>query len=178
MLFFFSNLSKKFEKDDETRLFLVQSLVAICFHGVVAERIKLWSGYPIVRELERFERCDPVVIEIHSAIDLLVREHDDFLRQRRLAELPVVANAAPPPAVKSTADLQKEILNLVEEEKKLAVCANCGKKENLARCTGCYSVSFCGRKCQMEQWKNHKDTCFEIQARNKKWDEEEEAYQK
>jgi len=64
-------------------------------------------------------------------------------------------------------------LSLVEEEKQLGVCANCGKTENLARCTGCFAVAFCGKKCQIAQWKSHKDKCFEIQQRNKKWDEED-----
>ncbi len=163
----------KVEKDDETRCSLVESVVAICFHGVIAERLKLWSGYAIIRELERFERCEQVIIEIHSAIDLLVREHDDFLRQRRLAAAPVTANAAAPPVAKTTAELQKEILDIVEEEKQLAKCANCGKTENLARCTGCFAVSFCGRTCQVANWKVHKERCLEIQERNKKWDEED-----
>ena len=66
--------------------------------------------------------------------------------------------------------LEQEILALVKEEEALMECANCHKKDpevTLARCTGCYSVSFCSKKCQVSMWKSHKPVCLARQERNK-----------
>lgn len=171
------------EKDNETRLALVESFGALCYHGAIAERIKLWSGYAIVRELERFERDDAVMVEIHTAVDFMLREHQDFVRQKQLA---AIAAKEPPPKQegekkeggKSTADMQREILGLVEEEKRLLACGQCGKAEGaegaaLARCTGCFGVAYCSKKCQVAHWKAHKQPCLELQQRNKVWDQED-----
>ena len=45
-------------------------------------------------------------------------------------------------------------------------CANCGTIENLRRCNGCKTVSYCSVKCQTIHWKsNHKKQCKKL--RNK-----------
>lgn len=173
------NVEHKAEPDSETRRYLVESLNLLCFHGIIAERIKLWSGYPIIRELERFEKDEEVMKEIYSAVDLLVRDHDDFLAAKRVqagATLSEREKKQLEGGPKSAADLQREILALTEEEKQLAECFHCKKtgteEEPLMRCTGCYSVSFCSKKCQIAKWKEHKPTCLELQKRNKQWEEE------
>ena len=45
-------------------------------------------------------------------------------------------------------------------------CSNCGKdtKSN-KRCTGCYTVWYCSRDCQVKKWKQHGKICKEIQAK-------------
>jgi hypothetical protein len=172
------DMDREIERDAETRRLLVESLHALCFHGVIAERIKLWSGYPIMREMERFERSEDVMVEIHTAVDMLLREHQDVVRARLAAAATVTPAAAKKGEKKeaaSSSDLQREILQLVEEEKQLTKCAQCGKGEGdatLARCTGCFAVAFCSKKCQTANWKAHKAACFAVQERNKRWDEE------
>ena len=45
-------------------------------------------------------------------------------------------------------------------------CSNCGKDTNTnKRCTGCYTVWYCSRDCQVQKWKDHGKTCKEIQAK-------------
>ena len=45
-------------------------------------------------------------------------------------------------------------------------CSNCGKDTNTnKRCTGCYTVWYCSRDCQVQKWKQHGKTCKEIQAK-------------
>ena len=45
-------------------------------------------------------------------------------------------------------------------------CGHCGKhaKTN-KRCTGCYTVWYCSRDCQVKKWKQHGKICKEIQAK-------------
>ena len=57
-------------------------------------------------------------------------------------------------------ELQKKNSSKVE----LYTCPACGKKEAKAgefkRCGGCKSVYYCGRKCQVQDWKaGHKHKC-------------------
>lgn len=37
-------------------------------------------------------------------------------------------------------------------------CELCGKRE-ASKCTGCFSVVYCGKECQTADWKDHKKTC-------------------
>ena len=40
-----------------------------------------------------------------------------------------------------------------------AVCIMCTKPGILKKCTGCFSVSYCGADCQKSHWKDHKASC-------------------
>ena len=162
------------ESDAETRVLLLESLVALCTHGLNNERIKAWGAYAVVRELERFEKDERVHEQILEAVDILVRDREGFPRVAASATLSErekqeMANARTP------ADIQREILALNEEEKALEKCAQCGKggseEDPLMRCTGCFSIAFCSRKCQVAKWKEHKPKCLEIQKRDKKTEE-------
>ena len=71
---------------------------------------------------------------------------------------------------KSTSELQQEILDLNEEEKLLELCAVCKKEPEvgqvLKRCTACFSVAYCSKKCQVKDWKRHKEECDELKKIN------------
>ena len=41
-------------------------------------------------------------------------------------------------------------------------CLACGKAGAKSLCTGCRSVSFCGKTCQKEAWPGHKRECRRI----------------
>ena len=41
-------------------------------------------------------------------------------------------------------------------------CLACGKAGAKSLCTGCRSVSFCGRDCQRAAWPGHKRECRRI----------------
>jgi hypothetical protein len=42
-------------------------------------------------------------------------------------------------------------------------CANsCGNSEQLKKCAGCGSVSYCGKSCQKMHWKAHKQLCATV----------------
>jgi len=39
-------------------------------------------------------------------------------------------------------------------------CANCGKTENLQKCSRCKKDSYCGKVCQKAHWVDHKQSCI------------------
>lgn len=39
------------------------------------------------------------------------------------------------------------------------VCGRCGASDNLQTCRRCGLVRYCGRECQVADWKEHKKTC-------------------
>jgi Fe-S-cluster containining protein len=46
------------------------------------------------------------------------------------------------------------------------ICAQCETdKGKLVRCTGCYSVHYCGAECQRKAWTLHKPDCLEAQGK-------------
>ena len=46
------------------------------------------------------------------------------------------------------------------------VCAGCGANGAEQRCSRCKAVNYCGRACQMKDWKSgHREECAKIQAR-------------
>ena len=51
-------------------------------------------------------------------------------------------------------------------EGKESACGNCGKSgKSNKRCTGCYTVWYCSRDCQVKKWKQHGKICKEVQAK-------------
>ena len=50
-------------------------------------------------------------------------------------------------------------LDAEKGDMRISKCEVCRKKKNIKRCTGCYTVWYCGQKCQMKGWKEHKDEC-------------------
>lgn len=61
------------------------------------------------------------------------------------------------------------------EEKKY-FCTNCNNKETaLDRCGGCKNARYCNRKCQKEDWKNHKEKCGSKENLNKENSEAKET---
>ena len=44
----------------------------------------------------------------------------------------------------------------------IEVCQNCGKggKVALLQCSRCKKAKYCDKKCQKENWKEHKKNCF------------------
>jgi hypothetical protein len=42
----------------------------------------------------------------------------------------------------------------------MIICANCNKQNALFRCSACKCVNYCNEKCQANDWKKHKLTCF------------------
>ena len=43
-------------------------------------------------------------------------------------------------------------------------CSVCKRTENTKRCSGCYFVWYCGRRCQKEHWPRHQEECKVITA--------------
>ena len=43
-------------------------------------------------------------------------------------------------------------------------CKGCNICTGTVRCTGCYMVRYCGRKCQLSDWKKHKSECKEARS--------------
>jgi hypothetical protein len=44
-------------------------------------------------------------------------------------------------------------------------CAKCGSSSiEMPRCSGCFAVFYCSKKCQREHWPDHKDACRARQA--------------
>ena len=41
-------------------------------------------------------------------------------------------------------------------------CLACGKAGAKSLCTGCRSVSFCGKACQTQAWPGHKKECRRV----------------
>jgi len=54
---------------------------------------------------------------------------------------------------------------IVEQAKLVFRCYNCKKEGNLHRCSSCYSVRYCSRECQKQNWKIHKPACLEVKER-------------
>lgn len=183
------------EPDTESRRLLVECLTTLQYHANIATKIKAISAYPIIRELERFEKDREVIDRIYDCVELLLREHesgssavvvaapaiaaaetaaqvpaktDDHIA---VAESPAAANAG-----KSSAQIQQEILDIVADEKALEVCAVCQKSppdvKGLSRCTGCLAVAYCGRAHQSQHWSVHKEICLKKQAELKAMVEE------
>jgi parallel beta-helix repeat protein len=48
------------------------------------------------------------------------------------------------------------------EAEPLDFCAFCGEKKPLQNCTGCYSVGYCRKSCQKNDWKKHKSVCASL----------------
>ena len=45
------------------------------------------------------------------------------------------------------------------------VCMNCGvSKVKLLKCSGCKTIQYCTKKCQIAHWKSHKPSCKELRA--------------
>ena len=44
----------------------------------------------------------------------------------------------------------------------VTICLACGKAGAKSLCTGCRSVSFCGKACQKVAWPGHKKECRRI----------------
>lgn len=155
------------EADDEARLLLVECVVALCYHAHVVAKLKAWSAYPIMRELERFEKHAGVTSAIYEAVELLLRDHANEPSKSDI----VAASAASTAAAQgpSAAAMQTEILELTAEEQALAQCAVCKlgvpRVAALQRCTGCFSVSYCGRAHQTQHWAAHKELCLEKQKK-------------
>ena len=52
----------------------------------------------------------------------------------------------------------------------MLVCGHCGKKDKvkLMKCSSCLSVSYCSKKCQVEDWKtNHKKVCKTLREKDR-----------
>jgi len=47
---------------------------------------------------------------------------------------------------------------------RLSQCSVCKKSSNTMKCSGCFSVWFCGRECQRTAWPTHQRECKEIRA--------------
>ena len=65
----------------------------------------------------------------------------------------------------------KQYKKTVKEEKKndgRNACAQCGTQdEKNKKCTGCYSVWYCGHACQGRHWNKHMNKCKETQSQYK-----------
>ncbi|KAF2496471.1 hypothetical protein BU16DRAFT_561284 [Lophium mytilinum] len=60
-------------------------------------------------------------------------------------------------------------------------CQTCGATGGLQVCTGCNAYKYCGRKCQREDWPNHKGPCQTVKKAVKAWEvkeKEEDAEKK
>lgn len=66
-------------------------------------------------------------------------------------------------AMKKTASQERERLR-EEAGGSFSNCSVCGSTENTKRCLGCFFVWYCGRKCQKENWGEHKEDCKKIQG--------------
>lgn len=161
------------EADAESRRLLVECISTLCYHATVAAKVKAVSAYPILRELERFEKDSGVTDRIYDCVELLLRDHESSSALSVAAPDPVKSAptldaGAPAEPQKTSASIQKEILEIVADEKALEECAVCHKAppavKSLARCTGCLAVAYCGRAHQSQHWASHKDTCLKKQA--------------
>ena len=65
----------------------------------------------------------------------------------------------------------KQYKRTVKEEKRIDgrnACAQCGAQdEKNKKCTGCYSVWYCGHACQGRHWNKHMDKCKETKSQYK-----------
>lgn len=52
----------------------------------------------------------------------------------------------------------------IKDPAKTSCCIVCGSPNNLKLCSACKLVRYCGRECQMADWKNHKELCKKKQA--------------
>ena len=58
----------------------------------------------------------------------------------------------------------------LDRRKPKALCQYCNKADRsklLQQCSACFSVSYCSRECQRDDWRNHKKSCKRISARKK-----------
>ena len=63
---------------------------------------------------------------------------------------------------------QKDERDKIKESVGINNCNVCNKQENgNKRCSGCYMVFYCDRKCQVKDWDNHKVNCKQIQKEYK-----------
>mmetsp|Transcript_3458 Transcript_3458/g.4037 ORF Transcript_3458/g.4037 Transcript_3458/m.4037 type:complete len:395 (+) Transcript_3458:74-1258(+) len=49
-----------------------------------------------------------------------------------------------------------------------SICEHCGKLEDLMKCSRCNHTHYCGRECQVADWKSHKKDCKRYQDMRKK----------
>ena len=54
--------------------------------------------------------------------------------------------------------------NFKDDIETLDFCGFCGEKKPLRNCTGCYSVGYCSKSCQKNDWrtKEHKNVCYSL----------------
>ncbi len=50
----------------------------------------------------------------------------------------------------------------------LKYCAQCKVTAGLKLCSGCHSIAFCSRDCQLKFWPQHKSKCKEVSKHKKK----------
>jgi hypothetical protein len=46
-------------------------------------------------------------------------------------------------------------------------CVACGSPKNLSTCSQCKTIWYCGRGCQVNDWRNHRDECAEMKKERK-----------
>ncbi len=51
----------------------METLVALCYHAAVAAKLKAWSAYAVVREMERFEKV--ALITPHTVLHFTTLPH-------------------------------------------------------------------------------------------------------
>merc|ERR1712096_396833 len=72
-------------------------------------------------------------------------------------------------ASESVAEFMK-IHNILGKTLALMKCANCGvlekSEKQFQKCSRCGFVFYCGKVCQRNDWKKHKQICKEIRKQN------------
>ncbi|KAH8671469.1 hypothetical protein BX600DRAFT_496170 [Xylariales sp. PMI_506] len=79
----------------------------------------------------------------------------------------VIQKGASVAAIPAKLDRVLELGPLLDDASSAQKCAECGKaEESISKCTGCESVAYCGKDCQIKGWNEsgHKADCKTLKA--------------
>ena len=121
--------------------------------------------HSVVENNEIFENCGPAIYD-----KMVFSDHPSIPRERTLNEFEVFENnrdemrTAKCKQNKERNNNKAIKTNFEDESETLNFCAFCCKKKPLRHCKGCYSVGYCNKKCQRNDWrtKDHKKICSSL----------------
>ncbi len=74
-------------------------------------------------------------------------------------------NTAMPTIHRVILRMAQHIVKVIEENletrlrDRICDAENCGQREGLKTCNGCYVAFYCSKQCQKKDWKGHKGVC-------------------
>ena len=121
--------------------------------------------HSVVENNEIFENCGPaiydeIVFSDYPSVPMrqTLNEHTSFFKNNEKMRKAKCQGNIERNNDKTSND------NFKHENDTLNFCAFCGKKKPLKNCTGCYSVGYCSKSCQNNDWgtKEHKKLCASL----------------